>query len=304
MKKIFKSLVTGLVVAGMTATTMLASVSADEATKEYVTVSVEKFSIGQGYVFEPVTVELKDGDKGMDVLKRAVGEENIIVTSSDWGSYISGFKDTDSGEVKLAKIYDGLVSSESLTARTTEGALSELDYTSEAGFMFFVNGASAMEGIDSYTPKNGDVIQMCFTIYNYGADIGIDNSSWGGSVSLIGEVSRVNLTKAIAQANGENVDAKDAVAVISNLDSTQNDIDKACESLLKKIEDANAKPDNDPEIKDDNTNTDVDNSVNDKNDAVETPSNEDKTPQTGLVVSLVSPCVLGACAVMCKKRKD
>lgn len=307
MKKIFKSLVTGVLVAGMTAATMFTSAVADQTSEKSVTVSVEKFTIGQGYVCQPVTVELNEGDKGLDVLKRAVGDDKVIMTSSDWGSYISGFKDKDTGDVKLADIYSGVLSQDSLTKRASSDVLSEFDYTSEAGFMFFVNGQSAMEGIDSYTPQDGDVLRICFTIYNYGADIGIDNSSWGGSASLIGNISRESLTKAIAKANACSVDANDAISVISNLDSTQAQLDDAEKALLEKIEKANEKPDDNKDNNENNENKDndtkVDNSTSDKNDNVEKPSNDDKTPSTGVAVSLVLPAVLGAGMIFTKKRK-
>lgn len=294
MKKIFKNLVTGSLVAGMTAMSMFTSAFADETDVKKVYLSVEKFTIGQGYVCEPVTVELNEGDKGLDVLKRAVGEENVIVTTSDWGSYISGFKDVDTGVVCLPNFFEGILSTDDFTGRNTEGQLSEFDYTSEAGFMFFVNGSSALEGIDSYTPQDGDVLTVSFTIYNYGADIGIDNSSWGGSASLIGNVNRAELTKAIALAKAEDVDVAEEIAVISNLDSTQADIDSAVESVNGKLA-----QDETP----DDTETPIETPEVPSETPVETPSTDDKTPTTGVAVSLIAPTILGAVCVSLKKRK-
>lgn len=292
MKKIFKSLVTAFLVAGMTTGTMFTSAVADDVAEKHVTVSVEKFTIGQGYVFEPVTVELKEGDKGMDVLKRAVGEENIIVTSSEWGSYISGFKDVDTGVVRLPNFFYQILSTDDFTGRNTEGVLSEFDYTTESGFMFFVNGVSAMEGIDSYVPQDGDVLSMCYTIYNYGADLGIDNSSWGGSASLIGDISRTELTKVIAQAKALGVDVTAEIDVISNLDSTQADIDEAVISANEKISALNQ-----PEQPEQPTDTPTDETK------PEVPSTDDKTPSTGVAVSFVIPAVLGLSVISAKKKK-
>ncbi len=292
MKKIFKSLVTAFLVAGMTTGTMFTSAVADDVAEKHVTVSVEKFTIGQGYVFEPVTVELKEGDKGMDVLKRAVGEENIIVTSSEWGSYISGFKDVDTGVVRLPNFFYQILSTDDFTGRNTEGVLSEFDYTTESGFMFFVNGVSAMEGIDSYVPQDGDVLSMCYTIYNYGADLGIDNSSWGGSASLIGDISRTELTKVIAQAKALGVDVTAEIDVISNLDSTQADIDEAVISANEKISALSQ-----PEQPEQPTDTPTDETK------PEVPSTDDKTPSTGVAVSMVIPAVLGLSVISAKKKK-
>lgn len=280
MKKHFKKLLAVAVATGLMATMTCMSVSAEEA-DGFVTVSVEKFSIGQGYVSQPETVPFYEGDNGIDIVKRAVGEENVVVTDGGWGSYISGFVDSE-GEIALPDCVAEVLDASTFTGRADADVLSEFDYTSESGFMFFINCDSASVGISDYVPCDGDVISLRFSVYGYGADIGCDNSSWGGSESLIGDVDRCEATKLIAEANAVgNVDISDEMAVICDLDSTQQEIDSACKSIEEKLNPAEETPD----------------------EEIPKEDNEDKKPSdTGFSVGMLLPAVIGACAIVSKKK--
>lgn len=280
MKKHFKKLLSVAVVTGLMTTMTCMSVSAEEA-DGFVTVSVEKFSIGQGYVSQPKTVPFYEGDNGIDIVKRAVGEENVVVTDGGWGSYISGFVDSE-GEVVLPDCVAEVVDVATFTGRADEDVLSEFDYTSESGFIFFVNCESSSVGISDYVPCDGDVISLRFSVYNYGADVGCDNSSWGGSPSLIGEVDRCEATRLIAEINAVgNADISDEMAVICDLDSTQEEIDLACKSIEEKLNSAIKTPD----------------------EEIQKEDNEGDIPSdTGFSVGMLLPAVIGVCAIVSKKK--
>ncbi|MBQ8378505.1 MAG: hypothetical protein IJX42_05165 [Oscillospiraceae bacterium] len=280
MKKHFKKLLAVAVATGLMATMTCMSVSAEEA-DGVVTVSVEKFSIGQGYVSQPKTVPFYEGDNGIDIVKRAVGEENVVVTDGGWGSYISGFVDNE-GEIVLPDCVAEVLDASTFTGRADADVLSEFDYTSESGFMFFINCDSASVGISDYMPCDGDVISLRFSVYGYGADVGCDNSSWGGSESLIGDVDRCEATKLIAEVNAVgNVDISDEIAVICDLDSTQEEIDLACKNIEEKLNPAEETPD----------------------EEIPKEDNEDKKPSdTGFSVGMLLPAVIGACAIVSKKK--
>lgn len=51
--------------------------AAEELPIGYVTVSVEKFTLGQGFILEPVKVPYFEGETGADITDRALGSENI-----------------------------------------------------------------------------------------------------------------------------------------------------------------------------------------------------------------------------------
>lgn len=288
MKNFLKKLVAITATAGLTVSMACTGASADNAENPagYVYVAVEKFSIGQGYVKTPEKVPFYEGENGLDVVKRAVGEENVAVTVSDWGSYISGFKDTDS-EVVLADCVSAVVDKNNLTSRNNEGYLSEFDYTTEGGFMFFLNGSSASVGLDGYAPEDNDVVRVQFSIYNYGADIGCDNSGWGGSASLIGDVNRDAATIIIAQALDKEVDVSDEIEIIADLDSTQEDIDNAVKTIEQKLADVEIPTEDElPTDDEDSTDDENDNSIN-----------------TGFSMTLVAPIAFTALAVASKKRR-
>ncbi len=300
MKRLSKFLAI-MAAAGMTAGIMASTAYADnaEAVHDYVYVAVEKFTIGQGYVFAPEKVPLQEGDTGLDVLKRAVGEDNIIGSGEQWGYYIEGFKDVDAGDVTLAKCISAVVDKSALTDRNTEGVLSSFDYTAESGFIFFLNNRSSDTAIDSYAPSDGDVIRIQYSIYGYGSDIGIDNSSWGGTASVIPETNRDALTALIAEALDEGVDCTDAIAVISNMDSTQEQLDTAYSALEIALT---------PQVSDENTendsaSTEQQDQQTENNSAVteeqdqQTESN-DKTPATGASAKLLFIPVCSAIAAL------
>lgn len=246
MKRLSK-LAALLTAAGMTVCGFAATASAEDAPDGYVTVTAEKFTIGQGYISAPKKVPFYEGETGLDIIKKAVGEDKVIVTESSYGDYISGFYDDDSGSVVLADCIAEKVTADSLTGRASEGALSEFDYSPTSGFMFILNNESAPVGISSYEPTDGDVVRIQFSIYGYGSDIGTDNSSWGGEPSLIPETDRDELTKLIAEALEADIDCEAEVAVISDLDSTQSDLDEAVKSLSEKLSPPEKEPEKEPE---------------------------------------------------------
>ncbi|MBQ4165489.1 MAG: DUF4430 domain-containing protein, partial [Oscillospiraceae bacterium] len=158
---------------------MSAVAFAEDEPKGYVTFFADKATIGQGLVCEPEVVPFYEGETGMDIVKRAA---DVNAVDSDWGAYVEGFADTDTGAEIPAAI--AAVCPE-MTGRNTEGYLSSYDYTAESGWSWFLNDEYASVGISGYTPADGDVVWFRFTVYGYGCDLGIDNSSWGGNPALV-----------------------------------------------------------------------------------------------------------------------
>ena len=62
----------------------------------YVTLSVEKFTLGLGYIQEPIIVPYYEGDNGAKVMDRVVGSGNYQATGDlESTFYISSIKDND-----------------------------------------------------------------------------------------------------------------------------------------------------------------------------------------------------------------
>ncbi|MGN0649635.1 MAG: DUF4430 domain-containing protein [Oscillospiraceae bacterium] len=225
-----KSLVTSILAAALLGTASAAA-NAEESNGT-VTVVAEKTTIGQGFVFKPVQVELRDGDTGIDVVKRAAELSGVEVVYSDtgYGPYITAFSDTDSENgVYLPDEIAAVVTE--LSDRTAPGYLSAYDYTAESGWSYFVNDEYAMTGIGDYSPADGDVIRFSFSVYGYGADLGVDNSSWGGAAALITPAAKADLTRLCAQFDSEDETEiykyTNAMEVLAYYGATQQEVDEA-----------------------------------------------------------------------------
>lgn len=87
------------------------SVFADQQSgtqKGTVTVSVEKFTIGQGYIKEPAQVPFYEGDTVGMVLARLLGSGNYNGgTDSENITYLSNIKDENAGEVNIPQYNSG-----------------------------------------------------------------------------------------------------------------------------------------------------------------------------------------------------
>jgi putative cell wall-binding protein len=223
--------------------------------------SVEKFTLGQGYVREPIAVEVEPGENAANLVDKVLGQDNYKNTGDlALQFYLSSIKDDDPGTLNVPQYLldalkaDGVV----LGTRLQPGWLAERDYTNTSGWMLAVNNESAPVGMSEYTYsdfRDGDVMRVQFSLYGYGADIGWDTSVWGGDEPYYAVANRDALTTEIARINGRGDKAAwlaansnkakydNALAVLTDLASTQEAVDAALATLT----DANPLPDLDPE---------------------------------------------------------
>ena len=222
-----------------------------------VTVSIEAFSVGLGYLVAPVDFELNDqnlsdmaehyGYESAEAFKEKLSMAHILdyvlytyglemdyqgSLESTWNGFymssISGIPDTTISvpeELAEALEINGYYIEEYVS---DEGTLCEFDVTWGSGWMYTVNGAFPNIPFCDYVPQDGDVMRVQFTLA-YGSDIG----DWG----FMGEpffelVDRDTITKLIAKAISLDViDVQDAIAVVSTFGVTQDELDAACAEL-------------------------------------------------------------------------
>lgn len=209
----------------MTAAATSLCVFAQGAEKGTVYFAALKSTIGQGVCVEPVAIPFFEGDSGVDVVKRAA---EVTVTESEYGGYITAFKDDDNG----AEIPERIKAvCPEMTGRNTEGRLAALDYTAESGWSYFVNGEYAQVGISAYEPVDGDVLEYRFTVYGYGADLGQDNSSWGGAAALVPAVNASELIKVMAGADKSLPEYTAAAEVLGKFGAAREELDAAAAAL-------------------------------------------------------------------------
>ena len=186
----------------------------------HVTISIEKFTLGQGYMIEPVQVELRQNDSVAKIITRLLDDYGMTYTLGPGASIESGFY--------LATITDGSDPNEKINppqyivdAINSDGgelqytrdseSLGEFDYAQKSGWMYSVNGAfpnyaaSDFRTASGINPlKDGDVIRWQFTLWGYGSDIGGghdgDDSSGSFEQSYVNIADRTAATSSLADA--------------------------------------------------------------------------------------------------------
>lgn len=222
----------------------------------YVNLSIEKFTLGRGYLVEPYRVPFYEGDNGASIIARVIKENgydlrytgNINDTTGTVaeGFYLSYIKDDDYEEPNIPEYIMKEVDGE-LDGRYEDGWLGEFDYTFMSGWMYSVNNVFVNYGASMYKPKDDDVVRWQFSVWGYGADIG-DNSEWG-EASYLKYADKTELTRAIAYINS----AENKTNMLANAN-----VKKAYDSAYKILEDMTV---TDQSV--------VDNAVKALNDAIE-----------------------------------
>lgn len=293
-RRIFAIFAAAAVVAAVSAV----SVSAEGAEPAgYVAFTAIESTLGKGFNVQPVMVPFYEGESGLDVVERAA---DIKVEESEYGAYITGFADNDN-EPSIPEQISAVIGEE-LSGKTVEGYLSSMDYTAESGWSYFINGEYATVGISDYVPADGDVLEFRFTLYGYGADLGVDNSGWGGAAALVEPVDASELILLCAGADDEMKNSWNYVAgmeVLAEYGASQEDIDVAVGTMtevslisISAGESAEASSD----------------AQGDNADAQKTPAadSDDKgSPDTGaqgLAVILGAAVLAGGAIVISKKR--
>lgn len=228
-----------------------------------VTLSIDAFTIGNGYVIEPTIITINDeligematffeynNEEMREEMNGAfllaymlhLNEYKLNYTASlSSGFYLSnieGFKHSNNVPENLReKLEEGFFELEE--EPYDEMVLGEFDYTYGAGWMYSVNNQFPNVGFSDYHPQDGDVIRVQFTLA-YGLDIG-GAEAMGGMFgeSYFEEVNRDNLTKIIAEAiakgKTELSEYSSAYELIQLFGLTQKEIDDAYNELFKAI---------------------------------------------------------------------
>jgi len=219
-----------------------------------ITVAVEGFSIGIGYIVEPYTLVLdeqtltamasKYNYASAEDMKKNLTAAYVLdyvlqinglemdyqgKLSSGGGFYMSAISGLDTSNIAVPKeLYEKLEENGYSVEEYVydEGTLGEFDITWGSGWMYAINGVFPNVGFCDYIPQDGDVMRIQFTLA-YGADLG---STMVGDL-WFEQVNRDALTVLIGKALKVGVDITDALKIISTFGVTQDDIDTACQTL-------------------------------------------------------------------------
>lgn len=147
--------------------------------KGTIVMSIEKFTLGQGYLMEPQYVPFYEGDTMASVTLREltrIGCSYNYDGRMTQGFYISEISDPDRGETKIPQyILDALEQGRmKLYKDFTPEYLGEFDYTRQSGWMYSINGAFPDVSACEMIPKNGQTLRWQFTLVGIGRDLAGD----------------------------------------------------------------------------------------------------------------------------------
>lgn len=228
-----------------------------------VTVSVDASTLGLGYLIQPTQVEVAEGTRASAVLTGLLAENGYTWDSDgtiESGFYLKGIGPVDQAGATVASYIVEAVGGDGpdYTART-DNVLGAGDYHEMSGWMYFVNNVSADKGPSDWRVSDGEVLRWQFSIYGYGADLNVDNSSWGGSPSLVpGLGDKDRLTALVATRRGEKTDGelmknaayRDAITALQDPTASQTVLDRVYAALLNGTSTGDNKVPVIPEVKD------------------------------------------------------
>ncbi len=217
-------------------------------------VSVEKFTIGQGYLIEPTAMTIEPGTTTCkDVIEKLLKDNGYTYETDTGSSYaITSIDKADSKKLNIPKCIQEMPDFSTSwggdnSAPTNENnmgnasdSLGSYSYHSTAGWMYTVNGAVPSVTMDSYTLQDGDVMRFQFSVYGYGADLGdVNTKDWYG-IEALNLPAKETVTKDLAlmkqalkaypNSQGTKV-YQSAIAVVTDMDQTQDAVSKAEKSV-------------------------------------------------------------------------
>lgn len=182
MKKRIGALLLALLLTVSAVCGMAAPAYADTEPAGYVVMSVEKLTLGQGFIAEPQKVAFYKGETLAQVLDRLLTAENreyLHTGALTSGFYLSDIQDADRGTVTIPSyIYAMLPAGKTISPQDSSPAyLGEYDYYHQSGWMYSLNNAFPDVGAGNVAAQDGMVVRWQFTLVGYGGDLGNSNPS-------------------------------------------------------------------------------------------------------------------------------
>lgn len=170
----------------------------------YVVMSVEKLTLGQGFIMEPQRVPYYKGENLAKVLDRALtglGRKYENTRSLTDGFYLAAVEDPNRPSIDTTipsyilnmwaavKAADPGTKDISYTDTSDPDYLGEFDYYKQSGWMYSVNNSFPPVGAAAAKAANGLVVRWQFSLIGLGGDLG------GGGTTAAGNVEHMNRTE-------------------------------------------------------------------------------------------------------------
>ena len=199
------------------AITNIQSVTASRAGLATVCVSMDLFTLEQGYIIEPVLVEV-DKYEQVSVIITELLKEKYPDIEQPWkmtGSVTSDFY--------LSYVYVG----ESAVDTIYPGYIGEFDNGDDSGWMYAVNNDFPGVGASSSNVVNGDVIRWQYTATGLGADLR-ESAALANKDALTWRIAEIN---AAGEQAAYGTAYQNAMTVLSTRSSSQSEVDSALAAL-------------------------------------------------------------------------
>lgn len=211
-------------------------VKANAAEGGTVYASVEKFTIGQGYLIKPTAVRFNSGDTYADIIVRLLKANGYTYEATkSMGFYLAYINNADSGVVNVPKCIQNMPDDTLPKNKIEQGSLyedtkglGEHSYNRSSGWFYFVNNVAPDVGMSGIKAKDGDVVRYQFTLYGLGADLGSTGKNEYG-IKPLQLPNRDSITRKLA-VMAQNPSYKQnpawvaaynqAIAAAANLDTT------------------------------------------------------------------------------------
>lgn len=170
----------------------------------YIVMSIEKLTLGQGYIMEPQRVPYYSGETLAQVLDRTLTDlsRNYEHTGNlTSGFYLSSIQDPNRASIQntIPSYILDMWNSVKAAAPATKPIvytdiaepdyLGEYDYYGQSGWMYSVNNAFPPVGAGQTSAADGLVVRWQFSIIGLGGDLG------GGGTTSAGTVTHMNRTE-------------------------------------------------------------------------------------------------------------
>ncbi len=218
------------------------------------TLTVEKNTIGQGMILDPVQVEFAKGETCADVLLRGLSENGITPlydTNTSYGFYLRGIANCDSGSLNPPACIQKVLSETStwtgdaykLTDNKYAPDLTEFSYCSASGWTYTLDNVFMGVGMGASHPSDGSVLRVMFALCG-GTDItGCD--PYNNNRQIFEAADKSELIRMMGKANAERSRWSqvsgfsgayaEADSALTTLDASANRVYEAVQ-LLKSIE--------------------------------------------------------------------
>lgn len=192
-----------LLIAAAVCGTVPTAYAADEP-DGYVVMSVEKLTLGQGFIMEPQRVPYYKGENLAKVLDRALtglGRKYENTRSLTDGFYLAAVEDPDRPSIDTTipsyilnmwaavKAADPGTKDIAHTDTRDPDYLGEFDYYKQSGWMYSVNNSFPPVGAAAAKAANGLIVRWQFSLIGLGGDLG------GGGTTAAGNVEHMNRTE-------------------------------------------------------------------------------------------------------------